>query len=56
LALAGCNQNSPGTSTVTAATNSSMNPASGKGGVTTHLPATNSLPDMNTNVPASINH
>jgi hypothetical protein len=49
LALAGCSQNTPGSSTDTPATNSSMNGASGTGG------ATNSLPNMNTNVPATTN-
>jgi len=53
--LAGCNQNTPDSSTATPGTNSSMNPDGGMGGVTTNLPATNSLPDMSTNVPASTN-
>jgi hypothetical protein len=55
LALAGCSQNTPGSSTDMPATNSSMNGASGVGGVSTNLPATNSLPAMNTNVPATTN-
>jgi hypothetical protein len=45
LALVGCNQNTPSSSTDASATNSNMNGASG----------TNSLPDMNTNMPAKTN-
>jgi hypothetical protein len=55
FALVGCNQNNPGSSTDTSATNSSMSGASSTIGGTTNTPATNSLPDMNTNLPASTN-
>ena len=50
LVLVGCNQNNPGNSTDTQSTN-----ASGTMGGATNLPATNSLPDMKTNVPAGSN-
>jgi hypothetical protein len=50
LALVGCNQSSPSSSTDASATNSSMNGASG-----TSMPSINSLPDMNTNMPAKTN-
>jgi hypothetical protein len=43
LALVGCNQNTP--------SNSGMSDA----GSITNMPATNSLPDINTNTPASTN-
>jgi hypothetical protein len=55
LALVGCNQGTPGSSTDTSATNSSMSGASGTIGGSTNIPTTNSLPDMNTNLPASTN-
>jgi outer membrane PBP1 activator LpoA protein len=49
--LVGCNQNTPSNSTGSQSTNASMNDA----GSLTNMPATNSLPDMNTNMPASTN-
>ena len=55
LALVGCNQNTPSDSTNAQSTNSSMSGASGTIGGTTNMSATNSLPDMNTNMPASTN-
>jgi hypothetical protein len=55
LALVGCNQNTPSSSTDTSSTNSSMGDASDTTGAITNLPATNSLPDTNTNMPASTN-
>ena len=47
LALVGCNQNPPTSSTNTPATNSIND---GAGNINTNLPATNSLPDLHTNV------
>jgi len=55
FALVGCNQNTPGNSTDAQSTNSSMGDASGTVGGITNMPATNSMPDMNTNMPASTN-
>ena len=55
FALAGCNQTTPGGSTDTPATNSSLNGAGGSNAATANMPATNSLPDMNTNAPVSTN-
>jgi hypothetical protein len=55
FALVGCNQNTPNGSTDTSATNSSMGSTAGTIVGTTNMPATNSLPDMNTNLPASTN-
>jgi hypothetical protein len=55
FALVGCNQNTPGNSTGTQSTNSSMGGANSIPGVFTNMPATNGLPDMNTNIPASTN-
>jgi hypothetical protein len=52
FALVGCNQNSPSNSTDTQSTNSPMSDASGTISGTTNMPGTNSLPDMNTNMPA----
>jgi len=64
LALVGCNQSNPSSSTDASATNSIV---SGAGGPTnapavnnvpdlnTNLPATNSVPDMNTNLAAVTN-
>jgi hypothetical protein len=49
LVLAGCDKKSPDSSTDMQSTNSSM--VSG----ITNAPATNSLPDMNTNTPAGTN-
>ena len=49
--LVGCNQNTSTGSTEMTATNSTM---PGAGGGSTNLPATNSLPDMHTNM-ASLN-
>jgi hypothetical protein len=53
LALVGCNQNTPSSSTDTSSTNSSMGDASGTTGGTTNLSAINSVPDINTNMPAT---
>jgi len=55
FALMGCNQNSPSNSTDTQSTNSSMSDTNGISGGITNTPATNSLPNMNTNMPASTN-
>ena len=55
IALVGCNQNTPNGSADTTATNSSVGSTAGTIGGTTNMPATNSLPDMNTNLPASTN-
>jgi hypothetical protein len=55
FALVGCNQNTPGDSTGSQATNSSMSGVNSIPGGFTNTPATNSLPDMNTNSPASTN-
>ena len=55
LALVGCNQNSPSNSTDAQSTNSSMSVANGTIGGITNVPATNSLPNINTNMPASPN-
>ena len=52
FALVGCNQNSPSNSTDTQSTNSRMSDVSGTISGTTNMPGTNSLPDMNTNMPA----
>jgi hypothetical protein len=52
LALVGCNQNSPGNSTETPSPNSSMNHANGMMDGPTHMPATNNMPNMDTNMPA----
>jgi hypothetical protein len=54
LTLVGCNQNTPGDSNNVQSTNSSMPAISIPGGFT-NAPATNNLPNMNTNVPASTN-
>jgi hypothetical protein len=53
LAATGCNQNTAGNSTDASATNSNMTGGSGISG--TNMPSTNSLPDMNTNMPAKTN-
>jgi len=60
--LVGCNQNTPGSSTDTQSTNSSMSGAasaadtsSNTADASINAPATNSLPDVNTNAPASTN-
>jgi hypothetical protein len=55
FALLGCNQNSPSNPTDTQSTNSSLTDTNGMISGTTNAPATNSLPDMNTNMPASTN-
>jgi hypothetical protein len=55
FALVGCNQNTPSNSTGSQSTNSSMSDTNGMIGGTTNMPATNSLPDMNTNTPVSTN-
>jgi hypothetical protein len=55
LALVGCNQNTPSSSTGTQATNSSVGDTNSLPDVSTNMPATNSLPDVNTNVPAGTN-
>jgi hypothetical protein len=52
--LVGCNQRTPSDSTNAQSTNSSM-PAGNIPGGFTNTPATNGLPDMNTNLPASTN-
>jgi outer membrane PBP1 activator LpoA protein len=60
--LVGCNQNSPSSSTDTQSTNSSMSSVPSAADVSTNAadasinaPATNSLPDVKTNAPASTN-
>jgi len=55
LSLVGCNQNTPSNSTENQSTNSSLSDAGSISGGTTTAPSTNSLPDMNTNMPASTN-
>jgi hypothetical protein len=55
FALVGCNQDTSSNSTGSQSTNSSMSDAGSILGGFTNTPATNSLPDMNTNVPASTN-
>ena len=55
FALVGCNQNTPGSSTDTQSTNSSMSSAVSATDASTNAPATNSLPVVNTNAPASTN-
>jgi hypothetical protein len=49
LALVGCDQNTSSNSANAQSTNSSMSDG------TTNMPATNNLPDVNTNTPASTN-
>jgi hypothetical protein len=49
LALVGCDQNNSSNSANAQSTNSRMSDG------TTNMPATNSLPDVNTNTPASTN-
>ncbi|MFZ0829378.1 MAG: hypothetical protein WAO02_18365 [Verrucomicrobiia bacterium] len=53
--LVGCNQNTPSSSTDTQSTNSSVSSAVSATDVSTNAPATNSLPVMDTNAPASTN-
>jgi hypothetical protein len=53
--LVGCNQNTPSNSTGTQSTNSSMSDGGSIPSGFTNTPATNSLPNMNTNMPASTN-
>jgi len=54
LALAGCTQNSPDSSTDTQTARTNLSVTGGTTGVGTNAPATNSLPDLNTNAaPAS---
>ena len=55
FALAGCNQKTSSDSTGSPSTNSSMNGAVSTPGGFVNAPATNSVPDMNTNLPASTN-
>jgi hypothetical protein len=55
FALVGCNQNTPGNSTGSQSTNSSMSGVNSIPEGFTNTPGTNSLPDMNTNSPASTN-
>lgn len=55
FALAGCNQNTPSNPANAPSTNSSMTDTNGMAGVTVNMPATNSLHDMETNVPAGTN-
>jgi hypothetical protein len=54
FALVGCNQSTPSDSTNAQSTNSSM-PATSIPGGFTNTPATNSLSNVNTNMPASTN-
>jgi hypothetical protein len=55
LVLVGCNQSSPSNSTDAQSTNSSASDTNGTTGGITNMPATNSLPDLDTNIPASTN-
>jgi hypothetical protein len=55
FALVGCNQNTPSNPTGTQSTNSSASDAGSIPGGFTNTPATNSLSNMNTNMPASTN-
>jgi hypothetical protein len=55
FAPVGCSPNTPGNSTDTQSTNARMNDVSGTVGGITNMPATNSVPDVNTNMPASTN-
>jgi hypothetical protein len=55
LTLVGCNQNSPSNSTDTQSTNSTQSDTNGMTSGITNAPATNSLPNMNTNTIASSN-
>jgi uncharacterized protein YcfL len=52
LALVGCNQNSPGSSSNPQSTNSPMNSTNSTTGVITNAPPTNSLPVVATNMAA----
>jgi len=52
LVLVGCDRNSPGSSAETPSPNSRVNQANGMMGGATNMPATNSLPSMDTNMPA----
>jgi uncharacterized protein YcfL len=53
--LVGCNQNTPGSSTATQSTNSSMSGAVSATDASTNAAATNGLPVVDTNAPASTN-
>jgi outer membrane PBP1 activator LpoA protein len=53
--LVGCNQKTPSSSTDTQSTNSSMSSPVSATDASTNAPATNSLPVMDTNAPASTN-
>jgi hypothetical protein len=55
FALVGCNQDTSSNSTGSQSTNSSVSDAGSIPDGFTNTPTTNSLPDMNTNVPASTN-
>jgi hypothetical protein len=55
LALVGCNQNSPSSSTDAQSTNSSVTDTNGMSMTITNMPATNSLPDITTNMPTGTN-
>jgi hypothetical protein len=55
LALVGCNQNAPSNSTDMQSTNSSASDTNAMTGGNTNMPATNSLPDMNSNTTAGTN-
>ena len=55
LALVGCNKDSSSNPTATPSTNSSISDANSMVGGVTNAPATNSLPDTITNIPASTN-
>ena len=48
LPLVGCNQKNPSNSTGTSSANSSINNANDMTGGTTNMPATNSMPNVNT--------
>jgi len=55
LALVGCNQSTPVSSTDTAAAVTNTPATNGLPDLSTNMPATNSLPNLDTNVPASTN-
>ena len=55
LALAGCNQNSPGNSTETPATNTSSSVSGVMMNGTNNIMPTNNISGLNTNMPAGTN-
>jgi hypothetical protein len=55
FALVGCNQNTPDNSSGIQSTNSSASEAGSASAGITNAPATNNLPAMDTNAPASTN-